>query len=265
MNSLLSGSEVYVEHVLQCDDTPEGILTAVYEAYARKCELNNTRVLTGEEVDYKLFARYEKIITDIDKCQKVVDTIRRIAGEEVYRQLCMILASADKEKGQAVFRTVVEIVRDPKDAYRVMDRLSDSYIHRAFSIFRNVNNETHSVREFLRFGELNNGVLYSRIGPVNNILGFLMPHFADRFPLENFLIYDENRKIMGVHQAKSDWYILHGVEISKDLLVVSETEEKYKELFRCFCENISIKERQNLELQRNNLPIKYRKYMVEFR
>ncbi len=279
MPETMNGLEAYVEHVLQCEDSAEGIFTAVYEVYARKYQLNNTRIAIGAEEQNTLFAQYETIETDTEKACKVMRTIRRHAGEEVFRQLCMIAASADIEKGQAVFKTVEQIVRYPREAHSVMDRISEPYIHKAFTLYRNVRNETHSIREFLRFRESEKGILFSEIGPKNNILAFIMPHFADRFPRENFMIYDENHCILAMHPAGEEWYLMHGINInqedrekalvygndmSKDFFAVSEKEEKYRELFKHFCHKIAIKERENLELQRNHLPLKYREYMTEF-
>lgn len=264
MNIMRSGSEVYMEHVLQCDDSIESIFTGIYEAYARKYDLNSTRILIGEEIELRLFAEYEKIETDEDKFAKVARTVRRLAGEEVFRQIYLALASVDREKGNAVFKTIQQIVKCPGKAAHVMERLSDVNIHKTFTLFRNVQNETHSIKEFLRFSELYSGILYARIAPKNNIISFIMPHFADRFPMENFLIYDEGRNLLGVHQSRTEWYMVHGVNVAGNLITISENEEKYRELFKYFCHKIAIKERENPDLQRNNLPLKYREYMVEF-
>lgn len=264
MDCRLNEAEAYKEYILQCDDSHEGIFTAVYEAYARKYNLNNTRILIGKEEELRLFAQYDKIETDVDKSEKVARTIRRLAGEEVYYCIYMALASADPDKGQAVFRTIQQIIKSPRDSGRVMDRLSDADIHKTFTLFRNVRNETHSIKEFLRFQELESKALYARIGPKNNIISFLMPHFADRFPLENFLIYDEKRKVAGVHEARKEWYMIHDMNIEGDLVILSENEDKYKNLFTFFCQKIAITERKNPDLQRNNLPLRFREYMVEF-
>lgn len=67
---------------------------------------------------------------------------------------------------------------------------------------RNVGKEIHFHKEFLRFEELEAGILYAQIGPKNNIITFLMPHFADRLPLENFVIHDVKRNIFALHEAK---------------------------------------------------------------
>ena len=57
-----------------------------------------------------------------------------------------------------------------------------------------------------------------------------------------------------------------GEELAEGMQEVEETrgEELYAELFRHFCKRITIKERKNLELQRNMLPLYFREYMTEF-
>ena len=57
------------------------------------------------------------------------------------------------------------------------------------------------VLQFLRFQEITGGILYGEIAPDADVLAFVMPHFADRFPLENFVILDERRATAGIHPA----------------------------------------------------------------
>lgn len=39
---------------------------------------------------------------------------------------------------------------------------------------------------------------------------------------------------------------------------------EYAALWKVFCQSISVTERENLRVQRQNLPYKYRRYMPEF-
>ncbi|MBO5112249.1 MAG: DUF4130 domain-containing protein, partial [Lachnospiraceae bacterium] len=91
------------------------------------------------------------------------------------------------------------------------------------------------------------------------------PHFADRLPLENFVIHDEVRNIFAVHPAGKEWFLMQGKEgMELPDHCFSAGEEKYSELFCSFFHTIAIKERHNKELQRGMLPLRYRKYMTEF-
>lgn len=152
-----------------------------------------------------------------------------------------------------------------KNRKALMGNLANPYIHRVFELARFTANEAHYHIEFLRFRELENGILYAKIGPKNNIITFITPHFADRLPLENFIIHDEIRGIFAVHPKGKDWFLTtqeERMEIQNDSF--SKEEEKYSELFCHFFHTIAIKERSNYVLQRGMLPLRYRKYMTEF-
>ena len=55
--------------------------------------------------------------------------------------------------------------------------------------------------EFLRFSELENGVLFATIHPKDNVLPYLAEHFTDRLPSENFMIYDATHQSVAVHKS----------------------------------------------------------------
>lgn len=48
------------------------------------------------------------------------------------------------------------------------------------------------------------------------------------------------------------------------LMELDRTKEEYSDLWKVFFDSIAVKERENIKLQNNNLPVKYRKYMTEF-
>lgn len=149
-----------------------------------------------------------------------------------------------------------------------MDAIADTYVNQTFSLARAAGNEYHHLKGFSRFEELENTILYSKIAPKNNILTFLMVHFADRFPMEDFLLFDAGRYLFGVHPAGRPWYTLQGKDawerVQSKTEKLSTAELHYRELFRSFCHTIAIKERENRELQRNMLPLRFQEYMVEF-
>ena len=112
---------------------------------------------------------------------------------------------------------------------------------------------------------MENGILFSEINPKNQVLPFMMPHFADRFPNENFVIRDRRRNLYGIHQAGKEWFL---AEIEngpgKTQLRQSAEERRIQELFRYFCHKIMIEERENRKLQRQMLPLRFRHDMTEF-
>ncbi len=249
--------------VYRCEDTLESIFTAIYLAYEEKRNHMDTCIsLTGDPV---LFAEDVYVIPDQEKMIKVMRSLYRIFGEGDYMSLCMALASEDEGKAQAVYRTVVDGLSARRGAGHLFDNLANDDVHRAFALARVVGRETGHLREFLRFQELENGVLYAKIDPRNNVTAFLMPHFSDRLPRENFMIHDEHRGIFAIHPAGKQWYLFYqGEQETGFSLRLSAKEQAYQELFQYFCHKIAIEERRNLKLQQNMLPLRFRKNMTEF-
>lgn len=252
------------EYYLICEDSLEGIFSGVYDAYLMKKPHEQIHLCLGEDENYRLFAVYRECPANEEKAAKVARTVVGKFGQEAYLSLCRAIASAKPDKAEAVYKTIVAglSMNKPKE---IMGNLVNPYVYRVFELARFVAHEAHFHVEFVRFQELENDILYSVIGPKSNIITFIMPHFADRLPLENFIIHDETRNIFAIHPAKGDWYLYTGTELlSEEKLQCSAGEERYSELFCSFFHSIAIKERNNPILQRNMLPIRYRKYMTEF-
>lgn len=248
--------------VYQCEDSIEGIFTAIYKIYEDGNQHKECRV----SIDGELFllAEYRTVEPDPERTGKVIRTLCRRFGEDDYLTICYALASQDADKADAVYHAVAYGLARRVSPGHLFDNLADPYLHKVFSLARGTSNESCHLRGFLRFQEAEQGFLYSAIGPKNNILTFLMPHFADRFPMENFVIYDDMRGIFGVHPAGRQWYLVCGNQLEEVHFTPSAAEEEYQRLFRHFCRSIAIKDRRNADLQRNMLPLRFRDYMVEF-
>ncbi len=252
------------EKYLICEDSLEGVFTGIYDAYALREGHVHNHIQIGEEENLRLFASYLYIRPDCVKTKKVAETIQKRLGTEVYYSICRALATQDAGKGQAVYQTVVDGITNGYGR-RVLEHLTNPFVELLFRLSRNAANEIHHLLEFVRFEELRQGILYSKIGPKCNVVSFLMPHFADRLPLENFVIYDEKRDLYGVHPAGGEWYLVSGLEEPVgESAPRSEKEEAYRELFTMFCQTIAIRERKNLKLQQQMLPLRFQEYMVEF-
>ena len=166
------------ETVLLCEDSIEGILSGVYAAYELRRAHGSVHLQTGGLENYRLFTRYQEVAPDMEKSGKVLRTIYRRFGEDAYTQLCQAMVSYDSEKADAVYHTIVVGLLGQK----------------VFQLSRNTGVEIHHLLGFLRFQELENGVLLARYAPKNDITAMLAAHFADRLPNEDFAIYDEKRQ-----------------------------------------------------------------------
>ncbi len=250
--------------VYQCEDSLESIYTAIYNAYEEQRDHGDTRISLKEEL--VLFGEYVPVTADPEKSAKVMRTLRRKFGEKDFESVCLALSSPAEDKGQAVYQTIVKGLAGKVRPGRLLSNLADPDCNRVFALARTAWRELHHLYGFLRFEEVREGILYAVICPENHVLTFVMVHFSDRFPMENFIIYDEKRGLFGVHPAGGEWYLTNcGTEDSEaGTLRVSGKEQQIQELFRRFCDTIGICERENRNLQRNMLPLRFREYMVEF-
>lgn len=251
------------ENILICEDSLEGILTAVYSAYERHYVPEQTAIQTSEQGNLRLFASYEYVANDREKSEKVLRTLRRRFGEEGLLTFCYALASAQEDKATHVYRTIAKGLRLAQPA-RIFTRHADPDVGSVERLRLNTWNEVHHLYGFVRFRELENAVLFAEIAPKNNILTFLAEHFADRLPQEYFMLLDVKRELLAVHAVGKPWFLATAPHSVRLQLAESSEEHVYQELFRHFCHKIAIKERQNENLQNSLLPFRFRPYMTEF-
>ncbi len=252
------------ENILICQDTQEGIFTGIYRAYEWKMQPEQTFLQIGEEENLRLFAQYHMVEPDTEAAEKVARTIRRRFGAECYERICYAVASWETDKAQAVYRTIAEGLKGTVRG-NLMDHLGNTAVRRTFELARGTGNEAHHLMGFVRFEETKEGILFSEIHPKNHVVPLIMPHFADRFPGENFVIRDRRRQIYGIHPAHREWFLARMEDgPDRSSITLSETEEQMQELFRWFCHKITIEERRNPKLQRQLLPLRFREDMTEF-
>lgn len=255
------------EYILICEDSTEGILTGVYEAYQLKKKIgieshNNIHLAVKQPDMQRFFTQYEQIQADSQKAEKVINTLVKQLGNEVWYQISMAMVSCFEDKADAVYHTIVLglHLRDKK----ITDRLQEDCVQRTFQCARASGNELCHLKQFLRFSELQNGMLYAKIDAKHHVLPYLMPHFADRLPADNFMIYDENTQTFGLHASYKKWYLIQGMDFDEGRLAYSKVEKEYQKLFQLFCKTIAIEARVNPALQRSMLPLRFRPNMTEF-
>lgn len=259
-------------YIFLCEDSVDGIFTGVYDAWASHYGHRNISLTTRTPDNYTLFDEYISVTPDAEKSHKVGNTLLQRLGADVYSQICEAAAALEEpsrksnqlSKADAIYRTIV-LGLSLKDGRHVLEYLGEPYVNRVFQLSRATSNEAHHLLGFLRFQELENGVLFARIHPKNDVLPLLGDHFSDRLPEENFMIYDETRKKAALHR-KGSYFFLTGTEgLNEEMLHRFSSEElEYQRLWCGFFESIAIEARRNPKLQNQNIPKRFQKDAVEF-
>ncbi|MCB7320473.1 TIGR03915 family putative DNA repair protein [Lacrimispora sp. 210928-DFI.3.58] len=255
--------------VYVCEPDFESILCGVYDAWMSCKGHDNVRLeIGGCGQEMELFCDYVDVVRTEEKSKKVLSAVSRRLSQEVYRKIYVASLSQEPERADRIYRFLIQAFRyGPK----ISDMLQLPEVYEIFRICRNVYNENHLLVEFIRFSQAAGNILVSRIGPKNDVLPLLSPHFADRLPEENWIIYDENREKASVHPRGQSWFLIDGKmggseygELWKECLSKRTDEAEYQELWKAFFDTIAIKERTNPTCQRNHLPLRFRPYMTEF-
>lgn len=253
--------------IYRCENTVNGILSAIYEAgisgYGHRSIKIQPKV-EGQPENLELFSEYIDVQTDPNKAETVMKTVQKKISNQAYHYMMYAVVSCDSDRGDALYQF---LTYGFSMGHQVCGALQLPFVKRVFEIKRSVANEVHFYKEFLRFQEIrqNPSLLYAIIEPKHRILSLLTEHFADRFMGEWFVIYDQTNKEAAFHYADGTWDIhLLTPEQEKDLQDLQERKEMYVDLWKTFFHHIAIAERTNKDLQRNMLPLHYRKHMTEF-
>lgn len=249
-----------------CDDSIDGIFTAIYLAWSSRYGHSNIKIeekCEGSKYsNIELFAEYIAVNTDYELSLKVSSSIRSKISEEAYEMVCRVAFSDYCGKADLIYRF---LILGFAVGSSIIEHLSNETVNQIFKINRYVSREAYHFIEFIRFSEQENGMLAAVIHPKNNVLTMITPHFADRFPQESFLIYDANRKLVSLHVPGKSWILAEVPDLDKeDLDSISFCEDQYRDLWKIFFNNIAVKDRINPKLQRNNLPLRYRADLTEF-
>ncbi len=280
---LRSGMEVSMEEklVLLCDGTIDGILTAVYEGFVIKNQRfgresreyrDNIDICVSCNYNSYMFAEYIDIPKDYDKSFKTAAAIRKKIGEEAYNMVIKALCHYDEERASLVFGF---LVRGFKLGKGVVNMLGDKYVMKVMELSRKAGNEAYRFIEHVRFKDMGEA-LYSVIEPKCRVIPLIGAHFDERYPNENWIIYDKTNREAALHKCFQPWIIVSGDAFDHSSTFYDNIlgrnsrnlqcyeEDNYEELWKTFLDSLYIKERKNERCQNNLLPKWYRKNMTEF-
>lgn len=245
--------------IFLCEDTPEGIFTGIYKAWEEG--VNHTGVEVEGYQNMSLFVQYQKVVTDWELAQKVVRSVKEKISPLAYEQIYHATLCTDEDKAQKIYRYMRKGFRI---GARILEALGDEDVLAVFEMDRQVSREAHVYLEIIRFEELQNHVLVARINPKCHVLPLIVEHFSDRLWQENWVILDTQRKISAVHMAKKGYFFTRNInEETLKKMKRSRTQQEMEKLWKCFFHSIAIDERKNEALQKQMMPLRYRKYMNE--
>lgn len=243
-----------LDTVWEYDGSFLGFMCVVDQAFSRS--VIPTAIVTPEEEVTSLFPT-NLIVTNEER------------GTRIYQRLTQRLTNENRQFIQDGFNaTLVDKEKALLQAIAIALSTGDSLgnfigqpqILALQKAIRTLLGEAHLYTGFVRFEYVGN-VLFSKIAPKHRSLPYICPHFAQRYPQEQILIYDETHRLLAmIQQGRTS--LLEAVSCPE--VPTGNQEDVVAAQWRTFLEAVTIQERINPALQRNLLPLRFREKMVEF-
>jgi probable DNA metabolism protein len=231
------------------------MLTSIFEAFARK--ENPIDIVRETDLQQSLLCSYIPIATDIVLAERVQQGIVNKLGERSYENVKRVYLSDAEEKGGVLLRYLLYTMRRGR---RACTHLANAAVHAFEEQLAQVDKEAHYMLQFVRFAQLDNGVFFSRIEPKASVVPLIMNHFAARFNVQPFMIYDACHGLSGVFDTEK-WWLVDARDI--DVPSKSRAEDEFQSLWQTFYDTIAIEERRNPTCQRNFMPKRFWGNMCE--
>ncbi|MCL2456565.1 MAG: TIGR03915 family putative DNA repair protein [Defluviitaleaceae bacterium] len=247
--------------VITFDGSFEGFLCVIYAVYYEKLSPQIIQIEGQEPLTIDVFSAPRRIETDDERASRVYKAVCEKISEQAAEYIFYAFLSEEENR----FVTILSYV---KLGFSV-GHMVDSYLHEPFvaqvrKLARYVGREAHLLYGFCRFEKTlidKNEIFYCKVTPKNDVLILLAQHFCQRLMNQAWIIHDANRNKAAVYDGNS--YAVVNVP-SDAKIIFAPDEPETQELWRSFVDALSIKERTNPKLQRQLLPLYFRKNMTEF-
>ena len=244
------------------DKSFDGLLSAVFDAYARKT-FPDRLLAEGEEAPL-LAEGSHWVESGAEKSLRVYKGLRARLSRRALDLLQLAWLSEEPGSDELIFRYIRKVF-DRQDFLET--DLADPDIFALRQRANKVACEARLLRGMARFQKTAQGVYFAAIGPKHNCLTLLLPHFMDRLHGLQWLICDMKRGYgayfdgRDCHEAFLPEEGHTGGRLHDALL--AEDEKLFQSLWKGYFNALSIKERENPKLQRRCMPRRFWPYLTE--
>lgn len=246
--------------ILHYDGSFDGLLSAVFHAYARKYPLDAVHI-TSDPAESDLFSGMDVVKTSPDHAQRVFRRLEKQIGRRGMRRLLYGFLSAMPEMPDTFLR-IVQLVLAQPGCSAILSDYGHFDVMQWAQWIKSVSLEKHRVEAFVRFEEMENGLFFARIEPQYDVLPLAVRHFRARYPAQNWAIYDVCRDY-GIFSNASGLHRISDLQQAGLANHYASGERDYQELWKHYFQSSNIKNRRNLRLHRQQMPQRYWKYLTE--
>mgnify|MGYP000885562888 CR=1 FL=1 len=248
------------------DKTFDGLLTAVFDAYSRKTFPD---LLLSEGDSLPLFYdEMHTVITEDEKAKRVWQGLQKKISNSALGCITQSWLSELPEVGMMIFRYICKAIDAPRSTET---NFADPDVLQLAQIWKKVDYERHRLMQFVRFQKAQDGTFFAAFEPQINALPLTVEHFKDRFADQPWIIYDLKRRYGYYYDLKEVTTVCfdeesrgaHLITGMLDESLMDENEKLFQKLWKTYFKAICIKERLNPRKHKQDMPVRYWKYLTE--
>ena len=208
-----------------------------------------------------LFAPEEHVPTVDAEARGMRRRVIACAGVDELETMALVHASSSRDRHRLLLVYLVDTLRAGRSIAADVVRPQVLAVRK---LRDRVSLEIDRFLGFARFRRVAADRWYAPVNPDADIVGFIGPHFAHRFPEQALVVHDVNRGV-AFWSSRGTCGIadLAGLPAEIQSRLSADCEPGVEELWRKYFAAIANPERRNPRLQRKLMPVRYRVLMVE--
>lgn len=245
------------------DKTFEGLLTAVFDAYSRKAFPD--RLLKEGEIPPMFTNECYTVVTTGERATRVWTALQRKLPKLACNMLMHVWLSEMEGTDHLLFRYICKTF---DHTHSIALNFGDDDVLDVEKIARKVSHEAQYLRQFVRFQKAADDIFFAPIRPIYNALPLAVDHFTDRFADQQWVIYDLRRNYGFYYDLQTTKEITfaesdHLLSGKLDESLMADDEKLFQDLWKGYFKAMTIKERINLRLHRQHMPVRFWRDLTE--
>lgn len=248
------------------DNTFEGLLTSVFEAYSRRT-FPDKLLVEGESLPL-FYNEVFTVVTDGRKAERVWRGLQKKLSAMALRCVFQCWLAEEPETPMLLFRFIRKAIDAPLS---IETNFADPDVLEFSRMWKRVDWERLRLLQFVRFQKASDGTYFAAVEPEKNALPLVTSHFQDRFGDQRWLLYDVGRAYGFYYDCKDvrlvtfheDSRMAHLMTGKLDDSLMDKDEKLFQQLWKTYFKSICIKERWNPRKHRQDMPVRYWKYLTE--
>lgn len=240
-----------------------GLLTALFEAVEYRFDA--PKIIENHHYQEELFSKVHQVITQENKAQRILTFFEKKLSKSGMSKLIKLYLYENSRKNQLFLELLNKCIHTESKA--IFNDIVDNTILEILQIEKKVIRESHRMKAFARFQQMENGYYFAEIEPDFDVLPLIKHFFVKRYADQPWMILDVKRQYAMNYDTKEVIFLYltpEQLSVMAELKNQLHTSEKaYQRLWKSYFEKTNIQERKNTKLHLQHLPKRYWKYLTE--